>query len=65
MAARSSKLFACQPCRVALLQAFQRRYASTSPVIYDVVAVGGGPVGLALLTALSTSHLSIPVVLRA
>lgn len=49
--------FVCGQCRQALnLLAKKRRFASTastSPEIYDVVTVGGGPAGLALLAALS------------
>lgn len=49
--------FVCGRCRQALnLAAKRRRFASTastSPEIYDVVTVGGGPAGLALLAALS------------
>ena len=53
MTARSLGPFICRQCRVATRRATQKRHASTSPAIYDVVAVGGGPVGLALLAALS------------
>ena len=43
--------FACPACRSLKIRS-QRRHASTSPDIYDVVTVGGGPDGLALLAAL-------------
>lgn len=49
--------FICAQCRKALTAPKRRRLLSTSsktPEIYDVVTVGGGPAGLALLAALST-----------
>lgn len=54
IATKSVRAFLCRHCRVALRQTMRKRHASTStsPEIYDVVAVGG-PVGLALLAALS------------
>ena len=57
MATRTFGIFVCRRCRFAIKKASQKRHASTSPAIYDVVAVGGGPVGLALLAALSKSTL--------
>jgi hypothetical protein len=45
-------------CRRSLATAKRRTFAIRSPQtpdIYDIVAVGGGPVGLALLAALSMS----------
>ena len=44
--------------RRSLRRQAQKRFASSVPVVYDVVTVGGGPVGLALLAALSKSGLS-------
>lgn len=51
----------CKSCRLLLNGAKRRRYgtsslASNPDEIFDVVTVGGGPVGLALLTALSMYH---------
>ncbi|RMD41577.1 hypothetical protein DV735_g3545, partial [Chaetothyriales sp. CBS 134920] len=44
----------------------QRRFASSTPQIYDVVTVGGGPAGLAFLTALrsspATAHLKTALI---
>lgn len=48
--------YVCKNCR-ATLSASQRRHASSNPEIYDVVTVGGGPAGLALLAALSTCYM--------
>ena len=46
--------YVCRACRHQLRRQIQRPFASSSsPEVYDVVAVGGGPVGLALLAALS------------
>ena len=61
-----ARSFICSSCRAAHRSIFQRRHASTSktPAIYDVVAVGGGPVGLALLAALSTSTRIATILLR-
>ncbi|RMZ79369.1 hypothetical protein DV738_g3360, partial [Chaetothyriales sp. CBS 135597] len=42
--------FVCRSCRHV-----QRRFASSAPEVYDVVTVGGGPAGLAFLTALRSS----------
>ncbi|KIV85205.1 ubiquinone biosynthesis monooxygenase COQ6 [Exophiala sideris] len=59
----------CGSCRRALLSPKRRRLASTTsstPEIYDVVTVGGGPAGLALLAALKsspiTSHLKTALI---
>lgn len=53
----SNTRFVCGRCRQALNAAAKRRRfasaASATPEIYDVVTVGGGPAGLALLAALS------------
>ncbi|KMU89511.1 ubiquinone biosynthesis monooxygenase COQ6 [Coccidioides immitis H538.4] len=53
--------YVCSSCRRGLLQ--KKRFASTSttpqvPEIYDIVCVGGGPAGLALLAALRCSPLT-------
>ncbi|ETI26392.1 hypothetical protein G647_03169 [Cladophialophora carrionii CBS 160.54] len=65
---RSSR-FVCAQCRHALTSTQRRRFLSTSttqPEIYDVVTVGGGPAGLALLAALKsspvTSHLKTALI---
>ncbi|KPI44878.1 Ubiquinone biosynthesis monooxygenase COQ6, mitochondrial [Cyphellophora attinorum] len=48
--------YVCRTCRASLLVPKRRHYASSAtPEIYDVVTVGGGPVGLALLAALKAS----------
>lgn len=57
VASRPSR-FICKACRVSLNQSRKRKFGTNSITsnpeeIYDVVTVGGGPVGLALLTALS------------
>ncbi|KAJ9495043.1 putative ubiquinone biosynthesis monooxygenase [Exophiala xenobiotica] len=61
--------FICAQCRKALTAPKRRRLLSTSPKtpeIYDVVTVGGGPAGLALLAALKsspvTSHLKTALI---
>ncbi|EXJ56580.1 hypothetical protein A1O7_06924 [Cladophialophora yegresii CBS 114405] len=57
---RSSR-FVCVQCRHALTSTQRRRFLSTSstqPEIYDLVTVGGGPAGLALLAALKSSPLT-------
>ena len=59
VASRSSR-YICQSCRSSLKRSTTRSYVTTTPNpnaedIYDVVTVGGGPVGLALLTAISMS----------
>ena len=50
--------FVCSTCRARarLAARTSKRLASTlsRDEIYDIVAVGGGPVGLALLAAIST-----------
>ncbi|KIX01864.1 ubiquinone biosynthesis monooxygenase COQ6 [Rhinocladiella mackenziei CBS 650.93] len=51
----------CSFCRKSLAPAQQRRFASkiaSNPEIYDVVTVGGGPAGLALLAALKSSPIT-------
>jgi threonine dehydrogenase-like Zn-dependent dehydrogenase len=53
--------YVCASCRRSLATTWRRTFAATSrkaPDIYDVVTVGGGPVGLALLAALSMSAAS-------
>jgi hypothetical protein len=50
--------YVCTSCRRSLAIANRRTFTTTSPKkpdLYDIVAVGGGPVGLALLAALSMS----------
>lgn len=68
--ARQLAGFVCQNC-TRQLRRDRRSYATTSstpttPEIYDVVCVGGGPAGLSLLTALrsspATSSLKIALV---
>jgi len=57
----SNARFVCGRCRQALNStAKRRRFASAAaptPEIYDIVTVGGGPAGLALLAALSSYRL--------
>lgn len=61
-ASRSSRHI-CKACRSNIERSTKRRKFGTNSVtsnpksedIYDVVTVGGGPVGLALLAALSKS----------
>src|SRR5271154_1501714 len=46
--------YVCTSCRRSLAIANRRTFTTTSPKkldLYDIVAVGGGPVGLALLAA--------------
>ena len=53
----SIRPYICSNCRQYLLHTNRRKFASisrSSPEIYDLATVGGGPVGLALLAALST-----------
>lgn len=53
---RTLRPYVCSSCQWQLLRTKRRRFASTSnpaPEIYDLATVGGGPVGLALLAALS------------
>jgi ubiquinone biosynthesis monooxygenase Coq6 len=53
---RSVGPYVCSSCQQQLLRTKRRKFASTSrttPEIYDLATVGGGPVGLALLAALS------------
>lgn len=61
---KEARPFVCRSCRLAV-QRTTKRYRSTGsghqPEIYDVVTVGGGPVGLALLAALSRMHKSLAV----
>ncbi|KAJ9615334.1 putative ubiquinone biosynthesis monooxygenase [Cladophialophora chaetospira] len=61
LSSRSSG-FICHHCRQSLLSSRKRRFLSTptksSPEIYDVVTVGGGPAGLALLAALKSSPIT-------
>ena len=48
--------YVCASCRRSLTTTRRQTFASATqrtPDIYDVVTVGGGPVGLALLAALS------------
>ena len=48
--------YVCSACRRRISTASRNRLLSTRAApadIYDIVAVGGGPVGLALLVALS------------
>jgi hypothetical protein len=50
--------YVCTSCRRSLAIGKRRNFTTTSPKkpdLYDIVAVGGGPVGLALLAALSMS----------
>ncbi|KAL6245070.1 putative ubiquinone biosynthesis monooxygenase [Rhinocladiella similis] len=62
--------FICVQCRKSLTSLKRRRLqsttASSTPEIYDVVTVGGGPAGLALLAALKsspvTSHLKTALI---
>ncbi|KAK5940570.1 putative ubiquinone biosynthesis monooxygenase [Knufia obscura] len=70
VASRPSR-FICKACRVSLNQSRKRKFGTNSITsnpeeIYDVVTVGGGPVGLALLTALksspATSHLKCALI---
>ncbi|EFE45076.1 hypothetical protein TRV_00137 [Trichophyton verrucosum HKI 0517] len=52
--------YICTSCKRGL-QAQRRRFASSlsqQPDIYDIVCVGGGPAGLALLTALRSSPIT-------
>ncbi|EXJ88499.1 hypothetical protein A1O1_05429 [Capronia coronata CBS 617.96] len=66
----TSRLLICAQCRKALLNPSKRRRFATgissTPEIYDVVTVGGGPAGLALLAALKsspiTSHLKTALI---
>ena len=54
--------YVCASCRRTLATARRRSFATSSSKpteIYDIVAVGGGPVGLALLAALSKSLPSV------
>ncbi|KIV95543.1 ubiquinone biosynthesis monooxygenase COQ6 [Exophiala mesophila] len=70
--ATSSRRFVCQQCRQASAPVKRRRFFTSStrlqqqPEIYDVVTVGGGPAGLALLAALKsspvTSHLKTALI---
>lgn len=58
MLGRSVRPYICSSCRHHLLRTKRRKFSSSSsssstPDIYDVVSVGGGPVGLAFLAALS------------
>lgn len=51
--------YICRSCRRDLTRTKRRRFGTNSITsnpeeVYDIVTVGGGPVGLALLTALST-----------
>ncbi|KAK5071797.1 putative ubiquinone biosynthesis monooxygenase [Lithohypha guttulata] len=66
--ASKSSRYICKACRSTINASRKRKFGTnsitlnpTSDDIYDVVTVGGGPVGLALLAALktspSTSHL--------
>ena len=50
----------CRSCQKAIRHQSQQRHASSSsrPEIYDVVAVGGGPNGLALMAALKSSPIT-------
>src|ERR1700710_2147096 len=54
--------FICFQCRKSLTSPKRRRFLSTThastPEIYDVVTVGGGPAGLALLAALKSSPIT-------
>ncbi|OQU94003.1 hypothetical protein CLAIMM_00429 [Cladophialophora immunda] len=62
--------FICVQCRKTLSSSRRRRFASTNasspPEIFDIVTVGGGPAGLALLAALRsspiTSHLKTALI---
>ncbi|EXJ74437.1 ubiquinone biosynthesis monooxygenase Coq6 [Cladophialophora psammophila CBS 110553] len=62
--------FMCIQCRKTLSLTRQRRFASTNasspPEVFDIVTVGGGPAGLALLAALKsspiTSHLKTALI---
>ncbi|EXJ78119.1 ubiquinone biosynthesis monooxygenase Coq6 [Capronia epimyces CBS 606.96] len=68
--ATTSRAAICAQCRKATLNPFKRRRfassISSAPEIYDVVTVGGGPAGLALLAALKsspiTSHLKTALI---
>ena len=56
MLRRSARPYVCSSCQQYLFRTKRRKFASSSsstPEIYDVVSVGGGPVGLAFLAALS------------
>ena len=48
--------YVCKPCRHKLATSRRRGVSISSspkPELYDIVTVGGGPVGLSLLAALS------------
>lgn len=56
--------YICPSCRSNITKGARRAFsgtaiARTTPDIYDVVCVGGGPAGLALVAALRMSLLSL------
>jgi hypothetical protein len=63
----SIRPYICSNCRQYLLHTKRRKFAFNSrswPEIYDLATVGGGPVGLALLAALSTYRIELDDVIR-